>query len=65
VRFWHRETVAQYAKRWLEERDGRVNSIRDDRGRMTNHVLPILGPLDASNFTRDDVEPGGAPAPTS
>lgn len=51
-----RETVAQYVKRWLEERDGRVNSIRDDRGRMRNHVLPILGPLDASKFTRDDVE---------
>lgn len=50
------ETVEEYAKRWLAERDGRVNSIRDDRGRLRLHVLPVLGPLDARAFTRDDVE---------
>ena len=50
------ESVEQYAKRWLDEREGRVHSIRDDRGRMRLHVLPILGPLDARTFTRDDVE---------
>jgi integrase len=50
------ETVAEYAKRWLADREARVNSIRDDRGRMTHHVLPVLGPLDVATFTRDDVE---------
>jgi integrase len=50
------ETVAEYAKRWLTDRDGRVASIRDDRSRMTIHVLPLLGKLDVATFTRDDVE---------
>jgi integrase len=50
------EPVEQYAKRWLDEREGRVHSIRDDRSRMRLHVLPTLGPLDARTFTRDDIE---------
>jgi hypothetical protein len=50
------ETVNEYAKRWLADREGRVNSIRDDRGRLTLHVLPIIGPLDVATFNRDDVE---------
>ncbi len=50
------ERVEQYAKRWLDEREGRVHSIRDDRSRMRLHVLPILGPLDARTFARDDIE---------
>jgi integrase len=50
------ETVAEYAGRWLDDRDGRVNSIRDDRSRMRDHVLPVLGPLDVLTFGRDDVE---------
>jgi len=50
------ETVEAYSKRWLDDREGRVNSIRDDRSRMRDHVLPTLGPLDARTFTRDDVE---------
>jgi integrase len=50
------ETVAEYAARWLDDRECRVNSVRDDRGRLRMHVLPTLGPLDAAQFTRDDVE---------
>jgi integrase len=50
------ETVADYAGRWLDEREPRVNSIRDDRSRMRDHILPILGRLDARTFSRDDVE---------
>ena len=50
------ETVEAYAKRWLDDREGRVNSIRDDRSRLRDHVLPTIGPLDARTFTRDDVE---------
>lgn len=50
------ETVEQYAKRWLDDREGRVNSIRDDRSRMRDHIAPTLGPLDVRTFTRDDVE---------
>jgi len=51
-----RETVAEYAARWLDDRTARVNSIRDDRGRMRMHVLPLLGILDVATFGRDDVE---------
>jgi hypothetical protein len=50
------ETVASYATRWLDEREGRVHSIRDDRSRMRDHALPVLGSLAARSFTRDDVE---------
>lgn len=50
------ETVEGYSKRWLDDREGRVASIRDDRSRMRDHVLPVLGSLDAAKFTRDDVE---------
>jgi integrase len=50
------ETVTEYAKRWVDDRVGRVYSVDDDRARMRLHVLPTLGPLDARAFTRDDVE---------
>jgi integrase len=50
------EHIEAYSKRWLDEREPRVNSIRDDRSRMRDHVLPILGPLDVRTVTRDDVE---------
>jgi hypothetical protein len=50
------ETVAGYSGRWLDDRDGRVNSIRDDRSRMRDHVLPTLATLNVATFTRDDVE---------
>ncbi len=50
------EKVEAYSKKWLDEREGRVESIRDDRSRMRDHVLPTLGPLDVRTFTRDDVE---------
>ena len=51
-----KETVAEYANRWLADRVGRVFSVKDDVSRMRDHVLPTLGHLDASRFTRDDVE---------
>jgi integrase len=50
------ETVEAYSKRWLDDRDGRVNSIRDDRSRMRDHVLPTLRALDVRTFARDDIE---------
>jgi integrase len=50
------ETVEQYAARWLDDREGRVHSIRDDRSRMRIHVLPTLGSHDVRTFDRDDVD---------
>jgi integrase len=50
------ETVSEYSKRWLASREGRVNSIRDDRSRLRDHVLPLVGHLAVATLTRDDVE---------
>jgi hypothetical protein len=50
------ETLAAYSKRWLASREGRVNTIRDNRSALRDHVLPIVGALDVATFTRDDVE---------
>jgi len=50
------ESVEAYAKRWLTSREGRVNSIRDDRSRLRDHVLPLVASLDVATFTKDDVE---------
>jgi hypothetical protein len=50
------ETLTAYATRWLDAREGRVNSIRDDRSRLRDHVLPLVGHLEAAGFTRNDVE---------
>jgi hypothetical protein len=43
--------VADYARRWLDDREGRVHSLSDDRSRMRDHILPTLGLLDARTFT--------------
>lgn len=50
------ETVAHYAKRWLDDREGRVHSLDTDRSRMRDHVLTVLGSFSVLTFTRDDVE---------
>ncbi len=33
-----------------------AQSVVDDRARIRDHVLPVLGKLEACAFTRDDVE---------
>jgi len=38
-------TLAAWAKRWLDGREGRVRSLADERTRMRLHVLPALGDL--------------------
>jgi hypothetical protein len=43
------ETVETGAGRWLDDRTARVNSIRADRSRVRDHVLPELGKLDVRN----------------
>lgn len=50
------KTVAAYAKLWITSREGRLTSVRDDRSRLRDHVLPLVGDLDVAAFTRDDVE---------
>jgi integrase len=51
------ETVSEYSRRWLGERERRgVGTVGHDRGRLGKHVLPILGHLGVRTFTREDVE---------
>lgn len=50
------QTLAQYAAKWLALREASgVKSLRNERSRLTHHVLPVLGakPLDA--VRRSDV----------
>jgi integrase len=52
-----RETVAEYADRWHDWREGRgLQCVKDDRARMKNHVFPVIGPLDVRAVTRNDLE---------
>jgi integrase len=40
----HRETVGEWATRWLAAREERgLASVRDDRCRLQTHVLPVIG----------------------
>lgn len=53
----HVETVTDYASRWLDERDRKgIATVRHDRGRLTRHVLPIVGTVDVRKLSRDDIE---------
>ncbi len=58
VRAAVQETVAEYAKRWLEDREERgIGTVAShDRGRLGKHVFPKLGALDVRTFGREDVE---------
>ncbi len=50
------ETVRQYAKRWLAERERRgLASVATDRGRLDNHVLPVIGDRPLAEVTRDEL----------
>lgn len=50
------ETVAEYAKRWLEAREGRIASLRDNRAHLESHILPVIGTLEIARVNRGDVE---------
>jgi len=39
-------TVAEWTKRWIEERKALVVDWQNDQGRLEHHVLPELGPLE-------------------
>jgi integrase len=52
-----KETVGEYAKRWHDWREARgLSCVKDDRARMTNHVLSEIGGLDVRAVTRRDLE---------
>lgn len=51
------EVFRVWVQRWLAERERRgLKSVRDDRGRMLNHVIPLLGDKPVADITREDVE---------
>jgi hypothetical protein len=50
------ETVAKYSERWIAERQRRgLASVAEDQRRMTNHALPVLGPLPIRGVMRVDL----------
>lgn len=51
-----KETVADYANTWLESREGKIASIRDDRGQIKHHILPVIGPMPLTKVRRTDIE---------
>ena len=49
--------MEDYADRWIEDRGARgIAGASHDKGRLTNHVLPIIGPLGISAVKREDIE---------
>ena len=51
------ETVAQWSERWLAHREERgYTSVCDDRGRLSAHILPVLGAVYVREVTRAHVE---------
>ena len=50
-----RVTVREFAKGWLDEREGEVITIDDDRTRFDRHILPVLGDLRVSEVTSADI----------
>ncbi len=51
------ETVAEYAKRWCEWREGRgLGCVSDDRILLDRHVFPTIGGLVIASVARDDLK---------
>ena len=51
------ESVAEYADRWCEWREGRgLGCVRDDRILLRLHLLPLIGHLDVRAVTRDELK---------
>ncbi len=51
------ETVAQWSERWLAFRvEKGYTSVCDDRGRLSAHILPVLGSVYIREVTRTHVE---------
>jgi len=50
------ETVSDFADRWLKARVGRVASVRDNKGHLNEHILPVIGPLAISAVRSKDIE---------
>jgi len=51
------ETVAEYAERWLDDREARgLKSVADDRWRMAKHVTSEIGTMAMVEVTRERLE---------
>ncbi|MBI2395951.1 MAG: tyrosine-type recombinase/integrase [Deltaproteobacteria bacterium] len=51
------ETFAEWSERWYRFRtDARIETVCDDRSRMKNHVLPVIGPLSMNAITAGHIE---------
>lgn len=41
-----RVTLQRFFEQWIEKRKNRIRTWKDDRGRLTEHVLPALGTME-------------------
>jgi integrase len=46
-----RETVGEYAQRWIRSRKANVRSVGDNESHLIHHVLPLIGSLDMLAIT--------------
>lgn len=51
-----KETVSEYATRWLKSREGRVRSNDDNASHLNDHILPVIGTLDMRAVVGADIE---------
>ena len=51
------ETFSQWSERWLEARQARgLATVRNDRSRLTTHVLPVLGDRPMVKVSKAEIE---------
>lgn len=51
-----RETVSEYAMRWLAAREGRLRSVRANKAHLETHLLPLMGATDIRVVERTAIE---------
>ena len=51
-----KETVSEYATKWLASREGRVRSNADNASHLEHHVLPVIGTHELRAVGRDEIE---------
>lgn len=49
-------SVAEWATRWFKERGSKIKSMKDDKSRITKHVIPRLGAIELHKVRKSDVQ---------
>jgi len=49
-------SVNEWAEKWFEDRGNKILSMKDDKSRITKHVLPHIGTLELKQVRKADVQ---------